>query len=257
VGADAHLLALLHAAWERTGPLSGELRSWQHHERSQQAFGVAGNRVGGFEMVRHAGGAQPEESECRWLFVSAPDGRYRQELVPAATAHPFVRHPRIEGNDGRRAWSIIDEKLHIHPSRPSELTQRLLDPGWVLTHDLEAAGETTSSGRPVLEVRATARPSRMLQGSAKDFAVERDLVVDAERGFLHSDIALVGGLPYDVLEMRGVQVDTTLDPAAFELQVPPGAEVFDSSDYQPDFRAPWDRHPWRWRLRHPLWRRRI
>ena len=121
-------------------------------------------------------------------------------------------------------------------------------------NDLEATGETISSGRPV-QVRATARPSRILNGSAKDMAVERDLGVDAERGLLHADTALVDGLRYDVLELRDVQVDSPVGLAAFELELPPGAEVIDFSAYSRDFRPPWDRHRWRWRLRRALARR--
>jgi hypothetical protein len=206
-------------------------------------------------MLARAGNDQPQETEVRWRFLSGPGGRYRRELVPAVSPRPFMQHPRLEGNDGRRAWSITDRHVHIHASRTSELTQRLLDPVWVLTHDLEVTGRTISSGRPVIQVRATARPSRLLHGSAKDMAVERDLVVDAERGFLHADTALVDGLPYDVLELRDVQIDSPVDLAAFELEVPPGAEVIDSSAYRRDFRPPWDRHRWQWRLRHPLARR--
>jgi hypothetical protein len=249
------MLVLLHGAWGRAESLSGELRSWQHHEGAQRAFEVAGHRIGSVGMVRHAGGEEPAETENRWRFVSGPGGRYRQELIPAVSAHPLMRHPRVEGNDGQRSWSITDHQVYLHASRPSGLSQRLLDPAWVLTHDLEATGRSLASGRAVIQVRATARPSRLLQGSAKDMAVERDLLVDAERGFLHADTALVDGRPYDLLELRDLQIDSPFDVTAFELEVPPGADVIDASAYRRDFRSPWDRHPWRWRLRHPLARR--
>jgi hypothetical protein len=254
VGVDAQLLVLLYGAWERTGPLAGELRSWQHDERSQQAFRVAGHQVGSFSLLRRSGDDRPEETELCWRFVSGSGGRYRQELIPG-TADPLMRQRHLEGNDGQRAWAITDGQVYINPPRPSEATQRLLDPAWVLTHDLEVTGRRVSSGRPVVQVRATARPARLFSGSAKDMALERDLVVDAERGFLHADTALVDGLPYDILELRDVQIDSPIDLASFELEVPPGAEVIDTSSYQPDFQAPWDRHRWRWRLRHVLARR--
>jgi len=125
--------------------------------------------------------------------------------------------------------------------------ERLADPSWVLTHDLETVGEAFAGDRAVLVVKATARPFRARHGSASDMASERDLVVDAERGFLHRDAALLEGEAYDVLELGGVTLDG--DPAAdtFSVTIPAGAPVLDTSGDDPMkrfARLPPRRGPW-------------
>jgi hypothetical protein len=71
-------------------------------------------------------------------------------------------------------------------------------------------------------------------------AAERNLLVDAERGFLHADTALVEGRPYDIMELRDIALDVDIDPALFEPDIPDGVKVFDHSHDPPQPR-PWER----------------
>ena len=113
--------------------------------------------------------------------------------------------------------------------------QRLVDPSWVLTHDLDVTGPTVANARPALVVRAVARPNRVRSGSPQDLAAERELIVDAERGFLHRDIALFDGVAYDVMEWTELTLDPPLDDATFAIDIPAGFEVIDGRDQERQF----------------------
>ena len=244
---NVDLLVLLHGAVDRTTTLTGELRTWQHGSRSQRAFEVA-RPVGG-TMVHYRGGSdEAQESEAVWRVVQGAGGRYRWDQVSQSGAAVHVGRPGTQGCDGQRAWFVGPDTVHVHPAHGNAL-HRLLDPSWVLTHDLDIVGDGESSGRAVALVRATARSSRPRSGGASDMAAERDLVVDAERGFLHSDTGLVDGEPYDLMELRDVVLDPQIDPATFNPEIPPGMRV---DDHMGDpVRRPWERQR-RWHFQWPL-----
>lgn len=85
-------------------------------------------------------------------------------------------------------------------------------------------------------------------------ASERDLVVDAERGFLHRDTALVDREPYDTMELRDVVVDVDIDPHIFASRVPAEFKVIDMSQ-EPPHPMPWERdRRRRWRIQWPVTR---
>ena len=144
---------------------------------------------------------------------------------------------------------IGPDAVHITRGPGNAFAQRLLDPSWLLTHDLDQIGEGEVGGRRVLEVRATARSARPRSGGATDMASERDLVVDAERGFLHSDTALVDGQPYELAELREVVVDPDVDIAAFNPEIPRGLRVDDHTNDAT--RRPWERRR-QWHFRWPI-----
>jgi hypothetical protein len=249
--ADDGLLALLHGAVGRTTTLTAELRVWQHESRSRRAFemartaatiGAIGHRVGGPDV--------PDESEMVWQVVHAEGGRYRSDPIAESGAYTGPSPRGLQACDGERMWFLGSGTVHITRPHGSVMARRLLDPAWVLTHDLDVVGEDEASGRRVLRVRATARIHQPRSGGAADMAAERDLHVDAERGFLHADIALVDGEPYDVMELREVVLDTPVDPSTFRLEIPPGFKVFDDSQ-DPPRPSPWDRRR-QWHVRWPI-----
>ncbi|HWW54441.1 MAG TPA: hypothetical protein VNY84_11765 [Acidimicrobiales bacterium] len=254
--ADGDLLALLHGAADRTTTLTGDLRSWWHASRSSRAFErarvFASGPIG--TMVHHVGGPGevPDEGEMVWRVVHASGGRYRWD--PVSQVGPYRGHapPGRQGSDGQRTWNVGDHTVFIGPRHGSMLGQRLLDPAWALTHDLEIVGDAESSGRSVLRVHAVARPDWPRSGGAAEMAAERDLLVDAERGFLHGDTALVDGEPYDEVSLRSVVLDAPVDPSMFDPDIPAGFEVFDHSTDPPP-PLPWERRT-RWHFQWPITR---
>ena len=249
--AEAGLLVLLHGAVDRNAAMTGELRTWSHAARSQEAFEVAAAAMaigGTMHLIGAPDGA--EESESRWRVVHAAGGRYRLDQVAQSGRSTGVVHPAAQGCDGERSWYRTAEEVFLGRSRVNML-MRLLDPSWVLTHDLAVVDRGESSGRPVLHVRATARPSRPRGGGAADVAAERDIVVDAERGFLHADTALVHAEPYDLMELREVIVDPDVDPDVFAPDIPDGMKV---NDHTGDVTGrPWE-HRRRWHVQWPVTR---
>jgi hypothetical protein len=244
-------VVLLHGAAGRSSTLTAELRTWQHRSRSQRAFELAhASRIGGAMIHSRQGGLAPEESEARWRVAHGPGGRYRWDEISRSGEGPGVRG--THGSDGERAWFVGSDAVHLTRPPGAGLLHRLLDPAWVLTHDLDVRGETESNARPALEVRARARPFRLASGGAADMAAERDLVVDAERGFLHRDAALVEGEPYDVMVLREIVLDSPIDPAAFAPHVPPGMPVHDHTKDPPP-PPPWARRR-RWHVQWPVTR---
>ena len=244
-------MGLLHGAVHRTETLTGELRAWRHNARSQRAFEIATETatMGGVAMVHGVARFDDvQESETVWRVVQGPGGRYHWQEISLSGSGVGLPGG-TQGCDGKRSWSIEPDGVRLGRPRSCALTERLLDPSWVLTHDLEVTGETLAGDRPALQVKAVARPSRPRGGGAADMAAERDLIVDAERGFLHRDSALVEGQPYDIMEMRNVVLDPELDSAVFDPEIPAGAKVFDYSRERPV--APWNRVR-RWHLRWPI-----
>jgi hypothetical protein len=218
---------------------------------SQRAFEVAGPAIGGMiHGIQGSGGAEVTEIETLWRVVQGEGGCYRWDAIPTAVPSGWGGQPVLEADDGERAWHVSADQAIILSSHGCALVQRLLDPSWVLTHDLALVGETTASGRPALMARASARASRPRSGGAPDMAAERDLTIDAERGFLHSDIALVEGRPYDVMELRDIAVDVEVDPKVFVPDIPPGMAVADHSRV-PRVPPPWQRRR-RWHAQWPL-----
>jgi len=245
------LPVLLHDAVHRTKTLTGELRMWRHQARSQRAFGAARSAMmvsGMVHGVRRNDGV--DESETLYRVAQGPGGRYRWDEVARSGPRADNTDHGAQGCDGVRAWYVGPEAVRLTRPHGCVVVQRLLDPAWVLSHDLDVVGEATSSGRAVLQVRATARPSRPRSGGPADMAAERDLVVDADRGFLHRDAALVDGEPYDVMELRDVVLDEELDQTIFDPEIPPGMKVLDYTKDQPP-PSPWDRKK-TWHLRWPI-----
>jgi len=177
---------------------------------------------------------------------------YRWDQVSQTGGYVGVAPEGPQGCDGERAWHLRTDSVYVTRAHGCALVQRLLDPAWVLTHDLDLLGEDESSGRQVLRVRAVARSSRPRSGGAADMAVERDLAVDAERGFLHADTALVDGQPYDSMELRNIVLDEPVDTSVFDPEIPTGFKVIDRSQ-DPPTPLPWERdRRRRWHVRWPV-----
>jgi outer membrane lipoprotein-sorting protein len=251
--ADADLLVLLHGAVGRTTTLTGELRTWSHASRSQKAFQSARNVSMGGNMVHYTRRSDGvEESEAVWSVVQGPGGCYRWDQLSQEGSGVGVIPLGTQGCDGERAWFVGHDAVYVNRAHANMMESRLLDPTWLLTHDLEIIDESEVNGRAVLNVRASTRETRQRSGGAADWAAERDIVVDAERGFLHRDTALVEGEPYDVMELRALVVDAAVDPAVFEPDVPPGMKVVDHT-HDPPLPGPWDRRR-RWHFHWPVTR---
>ena len=234
----------LHGVINQLTTLHGTLRTWFHYERSQQAFAVARPRASTSRV--YPAGVPPESREWLWEVWHAAGGRYRWDVKVDPDVAEGAGPPRLRADDGDRSYSVSDGRAYIRPSWTCEVIERLLDPSWVLTHDLDIRGETITSGRRALVVHAVARPHRTRSGRAEDMAGERDLVVDAERGFLHSDTALVNGEPYDVMELSDLALDLPIDPGLFTPMFPASVEVIDFTKPYPDSRARHLQWPLRW-----------
>jgi hypothetical protein len=77
-------------------------------------------------------------------------------------------------------------------------------------------------------------------------AGERDVVVDAQCGFLHSVATLIKGEPYDAMELRDLVLDVEVERGTFSPDIPLGLRVV-PLPRTPS--APWQR---RWRVRWPI-----
>jgi hypothetical protein len=231
VATDPSLLALLHGAHERTRSWRGRLRQWEHLERSQQAFRAAETLTDTTApgAAAHTPASVREEA---WMVVFDADGRFRKDAIDGPDPPRLdSRQTRIEAEDGERFWLITEDQVYIRKAKSWDgVVLRLTDPVWALVHDLEVIGEGVSSDRPVLEVRATPRAHQPRNGHVSEMASERLLLVDQERGFLHSDTALIRGLAYDILEVSDLELDIDIDPRFFTPEIPAGFEIIDMTD---------------------------
>lgn len=176
-------------------------------------------------------------------MLDAPDGRHRWELRSATPAGGVVVHESVRVDDGERTIRLYDDHAVVSRSFRSGL-ERLLDPAWLLTHDLEAVSEGEVNGRPTVTARAIRRLSRSPSGSPTDMAPERRIVIDMEDGFLHSDNAVIDDEPYETMELLDLHLGVPIDAGSFTLQLRPDLRVLDGTSTRQGRRTL--RWPLRW-----------
>lgn len=244
------LLVLLHGAFGRVSTLAGVMRHWKHFERGRRAFDAA-LIVRHFSMTRAPDGSSQERQELQRIWFSAPR-RYREETFSVVGPHAELDQDRLKIDDGTVGWLIGPKEVtKVPPGALGHDLMRLLDPAWVLTHDLTVEDELENCGRPVLQVRADARAHVPRSGHAADMAATRQLLVDANLGFLHRSTALLDNEPYDVVEIQDLLLDHELDDGLFHPEIPSGTRIDDYSVRTSPSMPPQRRH----RLKRLLRRR--
>lgn len=241
---EDELVVLLHKAGRNGVALQATLRRWSNAALSRLAMQQA--HPDGFSTAMYRPPTKGEEaaSETQWWVIEAPDGRHRWELRSQTPESSGVRiYEQVTVDDGARTIQLYHDHAVISRSgRPSAL-RRLLDPAWLLTHDLEVISEGNVNDRPTVTACARRRPNRPASGGPTDMAPERRIVVDGNEGFLHADTALLDNEPYETMELLDLHLGP-VTPGSFTLQLPPGLRVLDATKTQERQRTP--RWPLRW-----------
>ena len=225
------LLELLHRGGTGDRTVTATVVTWQHAERARAAFTAQVERDDGsfFLAVASSDEPPPEETTTTARLWLAPPDRAREE----AGDHVGVRR-------GRRWWSYDPDQGALSNEDDEEVSSgvggtyaHLFDSGTLLgALMLEPAGRDTVDGRPALLARAVPRRSASGQDDV-DWTLhelgfgadEWRLAVDAEHGVLLRVESLLGGLPFQRVDVLDLVIGEPVDDAVFVFEPPPGEAV--------------------------------
>jgi outer membrane lipoprotein-sorting protein len=232
------LLVLMTRAHRSYATLRGELRTWRHGERSQEAWtreqerSSSTSRQMSFAFTEEADATRvPVESEEHTrLWLALPD-RLREEWTDGADASTLVRV-------GATWWSLGRHGAMTNNGSPemghgSRIDRPLLDPAELLSgRDLELAGRTEHAGREAIRVFSQVSPRAAFLTETGGFHGHwpQELLVDAERGVLLRIVSMLGAQPFAISEFTSIAFDEEIPEQVFVFEAPPGVELQDARE---------------------------
>jgi len=244
--ASDEVLHLLHASRDRWAPgIAATLHQW-YDIAAMLAQVPDGARRAGFGGLGHLIDAAGERVATLHMVSRLSfdgSGRYRIEpALPAELAARSFRH-RAETIvcDGEQQWHLSGDEVTVRPAGPPpDEIARLLDPAWLLEHQLSGGTEIVSGRAEAVSGRAEAmsrgRRGYRFRVTAGDPVWGRmffpdEVVVDAELGILLRSVCHAGPRPVSRYELRDVTLGEQGD---FRADIPEGMRVAE----EPDDEAP-------------------
>lgn len=211
-------------------------REWRHNQRSVDAFELAAKRDGRQTVTVRASYGRPEEETERWsLWRKEPDLMRAEFTVGGETVEAVWRGHTWWSSSPTRGYQTNNGRPNYgHGIGPADA---LLDPAKLLpVVDLQVREKTSLLDRPTYRLTARPRPAEWPRAGVPIAPVtlgaggdEYELMLDPESGLLLRTEARLSDIPFRVIEVEELAVDTDMPSRIFELA--PGAEFRDGAEH--------------------------